>query len=80
MDPDLKQQLEEMHALVKDNHRMLRAIRRAAWLSTFGQIVWWVVILGISGYLYQHYLSPYVNLLPSSAQLEKLVNSTPANP
>src|SRR3989344_5836388 len=37
MDPELKKEIAEIHALAKDNHRMLRAIRRDQWLGFFGK-------------------------------------------
>ena len=45
MDPELKRQLEEIHALTKDNHHMLRAIRRHQWYSFMSTVVFWLVIL-----------------------------------
>ncbi|OGG94168.1 hypothetical protein A2609_00075 [Candidatus Kaiserbacteria bacterium RIFOXYD1_FULL_47_14] len=92
MDPELKREIEEMHALVKDNHRMLRAIRRSQWLGLIRNIVIWVVVLALPLYLYQQYLAPVIaNFsaasgmsttttsgflgLPTSAELQKLINS-----
>ena len=95
MDPEIKQQLEEIHALAKDNHRMLRAIRRSQWLSFFSTIIVWIVVLALPLYLYQQYLEPIVTQisadsgmsttttsrflgLPSSEDIQKLINSTKA--
>jgi len=89
MDPEVKRQLEEIHALTKDNHRMLRAMRRAQWISFFGRIVIWAVVLILPLYLYQQYLYPIVTKLapagsttpsgpfglPTSADIQKLINS-----
>jgi Trk-type K+ transport system membrane component len=92
MDPELKREIEEMHALVKDNHRMLRAIRRSQWLSFMSTVIIWIVVLALPLYLYQQYLAPIVaNFsaasgmsttttsgflgLPTSAELQKLINS-----
>jgi len=88
MDPEIKQQLEEIHALAKDNHRMLRAIRRSQWFGLFGKIIIWAIVLLLPLYLYQLYLQPLVNKvstgasttsgflgLPTSADLQKLINS-----
>lgn len=60
MDPELKREIEEMHALVKDNHRMLRAIRRSQWLSFMSTVIIWIVVLALPLYLYQQYLAPLV--------------------
>lgn len=90
MDPELKRMLDETHALAKDNHRMLRALRRHQLIGTFGKVVFWLLILGSSAYWYQVYLQPLVAKfstldspsaasdlfgLPTSAELQKLLNS-----
>ena len=92
MNPELEQQLEEIHALAKDNHRMLRAIRRGQWMSFFSTIIVWIVVLALPLYLYREYLEPVVSKiseisgmastttsgflgLPSSTEIEKLINS-----
>ena len=60
MDPDLKKQLEEIHALARDNNRMLRAIRRDAWYSLAGKIIFWAIFLVGPLYLYYVYVAPVV--------------------
>ena len=89
MDPELQKTLDEIHALAKDNHRMLRAIRRDQVLSFFGKIVIWVIVLALPLFLYQQYLEPIVSKfsvspgtldpglfgLPSSADFQKMINS-----
>ena len=90
MDPEIKHQLEEIHALTKDNHRMLRAIRRDQWFGFFGRVIIWIIVLALPLYLYQQYLQPIVSKfststpgemttgflgLPSSADVQKLINS-----
>jgi len=89
MDPETKRQLEEIHALAKDNHRMLRSIKRHQWYSFLGTIIIWIVVLALPLYLYQQYLQPFVSKfsattgittsgpfgLPTSADLQKLINS-----
>jgi Ca2+/Na+ antiporter len=61
MDPEIRQQLEEIHALAKDNHRMLRAIRRGQWFNFFSSVVFWLAVLVIPLYLYQQYLAPTIS-------------------
>ncbi|MDP2604186.1 MAG: hypothetical protein Q8S00_16575 [Deltaproteobacteria bacterium] len=87
MDPDLKRELTEIHALVKDNHDMLRAIRRHQWWSFITTVVFWLVVLVAPFYLYQQYVQPLVAKfsapsattggfsLPTSADVQKLINS-----
>jgi len=61
MDPEIKDLLEETHALAKDNHRILRAIRRDQWFGFVGKIIIWAVVLLLPLYLYQLYLQPIVS-------------------
>ncbi len=60
MNPELERTLDEIHALAKDNHRMLRAIRRSQWLSFFSTVIIWVVLLALPLYLYQQYVQPII--------------------
>ncbi|MCR4333740.1 MAG: hypothetical protein NUV60_01835 [Patescibacteria group bacterium] len=89
MDPEIKRLLEETKALAKDNHQMLRAIRRHQWYGLLTTVVFWLVILIAPLYLYQQYLQPFISKfsattgvstsgpfgLPTSADVQKLINS-----
>ncbi|MFZ3043923.1 MAG: hypothetical protein WA058_02335 [Minisyncoccia bacterium] len=89
MDPELKRTLDEIHALAKDNHDMLRAIRRDQWLGFIGRVIVWIIVLILPLYLYQQYLQPFVVKFsssaglttsgpfgfPTSAELQKLISS-----
>lgn len=88
MDPETKHLLEETHALAKDNHQMLRAIRRHQWWSFVTTAVFWLVVLIAPFYLYQQYVQPLVDkfsvpgtptssmfALPTSADVQNLINS-----
>jgi hypothetical protein len=91
MDPELKKELDEIQALEKDNHRMLKTIRRGQWFSTFWTILVWALAISLPFYLYQQYLQPIVSRyyvtsgtattttgmfgLPTFAQVQKLINS-----
>lgn len=80
MDPEIKRQLEEIHALAKDNHHLLRAVRRHQLFGIITSIVFWLVILITPFYLYQQYLQPFVAKFqvsgsPASTDLGKLINS-----
>ena len=70
--PDIERELEEIHALAKDNHRMLRAIRRGQWMGLIFKIVFWTGLVLIPFYFYQAYVAPS---LPASLDLQKLINS-----
>jgi len=89
MDSEMRKLLEETHALAKDNHDMLRAIRRDQWLGFIGRIIVWAIVLALPLYIYQQYLQPFVAKFsaasggttsgpfgfPTSAELQKLLNS-----
>ena len=90
MDPELKRTLDEIHALAKDNHRMLRAIRRDYWIGLVGKILFWIILFALPLYFYQQYLQPLFTKfsatsgtpaatgpfgLPTTAELQKLINS-----
>ncbi|MCX6786789.1 MAG: hypothetical protein NTU85_03185 [Candidatus Kaiserbacteria bacterium] len=92
MDPEIKKLLEETHALARENNRMLRAIRRSQWLGFIFKIIIWAIVLLLPLYLYQQYLQPIVKSfssgtstpsgpfgLPTSADIQKLINSYTAS-
>jgi hypothetical protein len=63
MDPEAMRMIEDTYALAKDNHRMLRAVRRHQILDTFGKWILWLVIIAASAYSYFAYLQPIINKL-----------------
>ena len=89
MDPEIRRALDEIHALTKDNHRLLRAVRRHQILETFGRYVLWAVLILAAVYSYVVYVAPLVQRfsanpqsaasgifgLPTSADIQKLINS-----
>ncbi len=89
MEPDLRTEFEELRALVRDNHRMLRRVRRHQILETFGHYALWVILILASAYAYMVYLRPLMQKfrtnpqaaaqgilgLPTSADLQNLINS-----
>lgn len=87
MDPELKQELAQIHALIKDNHDMLRALRRHQWWSFLTTVVFWIIVTVAPFYLYQQYVRPLVEKisgtesatngfqLPTFIESEKLINS-----
>jgi hypothetical protein len=67
MDPEVKRLLEETHALAKDNHRRLRAIRRGQWFSAILSIIFWLAVVLTPFYLYQQYVQPLIaKIYPAS--------------
>jgi hypothetical protein len=61
MDPELKHLVQETLALAKENHRLLRAVRRHQILDTFGKWIVWVVVFIVTGYSYVVYLQPIID-------------------
>jgi hypothetical protein len=75
MDTEIERQLEEIHALAKDNHRMLRSIRRGQMFSFLSTIIIWVAVLAIPLYLYQQYLEPIVNKISAVSGMSTTTTS-----
>ena len=90
MDPDLKHLLTELLALEKENHRLAKAIHRHQLISSFWRIILWLFVIATTAYSYYFYLQPlmqkfsvsgspsvgsYFTGLPSSADLQKLIDS-----
>ena len=57
MDPNV-QKFEEIHRLVKENNRMLHAMRRNAFFGGIIRLLIWAVALGIPVWLFFTYLFP----------------------
>lgn len=88
MDPELKKLLEENHALARDNHHLLRAIRRHQLIGAYWKVFFWLFLLGGAYFGYQEYLKPLADTfaanrtpgsgpfgLPTSAEIQKLIDS-----
>ncbi len=89
MDPEIKKQLEEIHALVKDNHHLLREVRRHQIIEMFGKYIFWLIFITGSVFGVVNYLQPLAAKfssstgmtpsglfgLPTSADIQKLINS-----
>lgn len=84
MDPELEKMIKETRALARDNHRILRSIRRHQLLSSFGRFIIWFFVLIAAFYAYEAYLKPIAHqygVTPASglstfADLQKLLNSS----
>jgi len=76
MDPEFKHLLEETHALAKDNHRLLRSVRRHQIVELFGKWVFYLVlILGGSYYFFQ-YVEPLISAgITSGSPFQNLIDS-----
>lgn len=92
-DQDPHASLNEIYKLVKQNNRMLKRMRRDAFIGGILKFVWWIAILVVIPYLlYVFYLQPYVLQLQSlyntvnesagqinevTGEIERLRNSVP---
>ena len=89
MNPEEKRLLEETHALAKDNHHLLRAVRRHQLIAAFWRIALWAAVVLATLYAYQFYLRPLAQKyqamtgsatsgpfgLPTTTDVQKLINS-----
>jgi hypothetical protein len=89
MDPELKHLMQETLALAKENHRLLKSVRRHQIIETYGKWVLWLILILASAYSFQVYLRPLINTyskavgtsasgpfgLPTSADIQKLIDS-----
>jgi len=61
--------LDEVYKLAKDNNRMLRAMRREAFIGGIFKIVFWLLLFVVIPYLvYVWYLQPYLDQVLSLYQ------------
>ena len=58
MDDLDRTQTEQILKLVKENNRMLHAMRRNAWLGGIFKFVVWAGLIVLPFYLYMQYLAP----------------------
>lgn len=76
MEPEEKHLLEEIHALAKDNHRLLRSVRRHQIVELFGKwVLYLILILGGSYYFFQ-YMQPLIEAgIQPSSPFQNLIDS-----
>ena len=55
--------LEETYALAKENNKMLKRMRRAAWIGGVFKLLFWVAMIGVPAWLYYEYAQPIVGQL-----------------
>jgi hypothetical protein len=52
--------------LAKDNHHLLRTIRRHQLISAYGKLFIWLILVIITALSYQVFVRPYVDALMTS--------------
>lgn len=65
MDPETERRLDQIHALTRDTHRMVRAIRRDQWIGFTIKVLFWIIILALPYFLYTRYLAPILSAVSS---------------
>ncbi len=57
--------LEEMYQATMENNRMLKNMRRSAFVGGIVKVIWWVVLLIVLPYLTWLYIQPYLDPIMS---------------
>ncbi|MCX6820128.1 MAG: hypothetical protein NT019_02500 [Candidatus Adlerbacteria bacterium] len=57
---ELKELVKKNLQMTEDTHRIVRGMRSSARWGRFFSIVWWLVVLAVSGATYYIYVQPYV--------------------
>jgi hypothetical protein len=81
MSPEDKELLRETAELVKENHKILKSMRRSARFASFLRLVYWLIILGsaFSAYYFiKPFIDPVVNGYNSIQQNIQTVKDTTA--
>ena len=69
-----EEKLEAIYKMTLENHEILKTIRRQQYLSNFGRILYWLVILGALGGTY-YYLKPLLSIFTSNPEaIEERMN------
>ena len=63
MDEEFKVLLRKNLELSKENNRLLKKMRRSAFIGNILRVIWWAVIIGLPIYLYFSVLQPYLEEL-----------------
>ena len=66
---ELRELIEKNIALSEETNKMMRQMRRSARLGRLFQMVWWLLVVGVSAVSYYYYVQPYV------AQIERIYTS-----
>lgn len=61
-------QLKELHALTKENNRMLKDMRRDAMIGGIIHFIWWVILVVVLPYFTWLFLQPYLEGLLNAYQ------------
>lgn len=78
MEPEMKQKIDELFELTKENNKILRKMRSSQKWASITRLFYWLVIIGISIGAY-YYVEPYLKQVlslysQSKATLDKVQN------
>jgi hypothetical protein len=62
------EQAKELVELTRENNRMLKDMRRSAFIGGILQFVWWVVVLVVIPYFTWIWLQPYIQNITGAYQ------------
>lgn len=62
MTPEERQLLKDTAELVKENHQILKSMRRSARIASFMRALYWIIILG-SVFGTYYLIQPYINAI-----------------
>ena len=79
MDDLDRTQQEQLLRLVKDNNRMLRAMRRDAFIGGVIKIIVWFALIAVPLWFYLQYLAPVVESAMQAMQQVQQVQGTAVN-
>lgn len=73
--PERDKKLDAIYQMVRQNNKMLRGMRRAAFWGTIFKLLFYAALLGIPVYLYFTIFQPILNdLLSTYAQIQQAGN------
>ncbi len=81
MEQEIKRLLEHNTELLEENNRLIKKMNRRARWATVTHVIYWILIIGVSGVSY-YYVQPYLNkLIATYTSLQKNIDSlNNANP
>ncbi|MES2014785.1 MAG: hypothetical protein V4437_03155 [Patescibacteria group bacterium] len=74
-----EQKLGEIYELVKDNNRILHAMRRDAFIGGIIKFIFWIIVLVILPYISWLFIQPYVQGALDTYQNVKQTTSSVSN-
>jgi hypothetical protein len=68
MEPELRDLVKQNLELTKENHRLLKKMRRSALIGGFFKLLWIAVLIGVPVYLYLTFFAPVVQQVTEATQ------------